>query len=175
MEGKRHKWYLKITQVIFCFVVGSFIGWLYEVAMGVIIWKQYMDRGVLHLPLCVIYGFGALAIMAFLGKRRSLPVIFLYGVVISTIVELSASYVIEWVSGRQLWNYLHWPLHFFQGRISLPSSMLFGLFSMIVIGIVYPMIEKWVEKMPAGAVILLDIILVAAVAADAAVTFLFSS
>lgn len=171
MEGKGHKRYLKITQSIFCFAAGSFIGWLYEVAMGFIIWKQYMDRGVLHLPLCVIYGFGALVIMAFLGKRRSLPVIFLYGAVISTAVELGASYVIGWVMGRQLWDYSHWPLHFFQGRISLPSSMLFGFFSMLVIGIVYPLIEKWVGKMPAWLAILLDIIIVAAVAADAAIIF----
>lgn len=171
--GKSQKWHLYITQTIFCFAAGSFIGWLYEVAMGFIVWGHYMDRGVLHLPLCVIYGFGAFVIMVFLGKRRSLPVIFLYGAVISTALELGASYVIGWVTGRQLWDYSHWPLHFFQGRISLPSSMLFGFFSMLVIGIIDPMIEKWVGKMPAYAAVLLDIIIVTAVAADAVITFFF--
>lgn len=161
----------KITQYIFCFVAGSFIGWLYEIAMGFIIWKEYIDRGVLHLPLCVIYGFGAFVIMVFLGKRRSLPVIFLYGVVISTAVELGASYVIEWIAGQQLWDYSHWPLHFFQGRISLPSSIFFGIFSMLVIGIVYPQIGKWVAKMPARVAKILDAIIVAAVAADTVITF----
>ena len=172
MEAKKNKGYAKITQYIFCFAVGSFIGWLYEIAMGFIVWKYYMDRGVLHLPLCPIYGFGAFVIMAFLGKRRRLPVIFLYGVIISTVVELGASYVIEWIAGQQLWDYSHWPLHFFQGRISLPSSVFFGIFSMLVIGILYPQIEKWVGKMPAGAAVLLDIIIVAAVAVDAAIIFL---
>ncbi len=167
MEVKRHTWYVKMTQYIFCFVIGSFVGWLYEIAMGFIVWKHYMDRGVLHLPLCPIYGFGAFVIMAFLRKRRNLPMIFLYGVVISTAVELGASYVIEWATGQQLWDYSHWPLHFFQGRISLPSSIFFGIFSMLVIGIVYPRIEKWVEKMPAAAAVLLDMIIVAAVAVDA--------
>lgn len=162
----------KITQYIFCFVAGSFIGWLYEIAMGFIIWKEYIDRGVLHLPLCVIYGFGAFVIMAFLGKRRSLPVIFLYGAVISTVVELGASYVIEWIWERQLWSYAHWPLNFFQGRISLPSSILFGILSMLVIGIVYPQIGKWVARMPAIVATLLDMIIVAAVAADVAIIFL---
>lgn len=171
MEAKKNKGHAKITQYIFCFIVGSFIGWLYEIAMGFIVWKHYMDRGVLHLPLCPIYGFGALVIMAFLGKRRRLPVIFLYGVVISTVVELGASYVIEWIAGQRLWDYSHWPLHFFQGRISLPSSIFFGIFSMLVIGILYPQIEKWVGMMPAGAAVLLDIIIVTAVAADATITF----
>ncbi len=170
-ELKQHKWHIKITNYIFCFIMGSFIGWLYEIAMGFIFWGKYMDRGVLHLPICPIYGFGAFIIMAFLGKRRSLPVIFLYGAVISTVIELGASYMIEWILGQQLWTYAHWPLHFFSGRISLPSSILFGIFSVVVIGAVFPQIEKWVLKMPAAPRIVLDIIIIAVLAADTLVTF----
>lgn len=95
------------------------------------------------------------------------------GVIISTALKLDASYEIEWIAGWRLWDYSHWPPHFFQGRISLSGSLLFGVFSLLVIGIAYPLIEKWVEKIPAGAAILLDMVIVGLITADAAAVVFF--
>ena len=57
----------RITRYIVCFILASLIGWLYEIVMGLIVWGQFVDRGVLHLPLCPIYGFGVLLILVLIA------------------------------------------------------------------------------------------------------------
>ena len=41
------------------------MGWLYEVACVYVMFGIYVDRGVLHLPACPIYGFGMLLMKFF--------------------------------------------------------------------------------------------------------------
>ena len=163
----------KLTGYLLCFIIGSLVGWLYEVILGLIVTGEWSDRGILYLPLCPIYGFGVLLILAALGeKRKRKPLyIFLYGFVLSTVLELTASYLIEWTLHMRLWSYEQWPLHF-EWRISLPSSIIFGLFSLLVIGLIYPLIEKFVSKMPLFLGILLDIMLLAAVITDSVFSIL---
>lgn len=170
---KNHPLFSGLTKYIFCFIIGSLVGWLYEVVLGLIVTGVWSDRGILNLPLCPIYGFGVLLILAALGekRKRKLLYIFLYGFIISTVLELIASYLIEWILHIRLWSYEQWPLHF-EWRISLPSSIIFGLFSLLVIGLIYPLIEKTVPKMPLFLRILLDITLLAVVAADAVFSIL---
>lgn len=158
----------RLTECIVIFTVASFIGWLYEIAMDWIVWGSLSDRGILHLPLCPIYGFGVLFIMALLGKKKKLIYIFLYGTVISTALELAASYLIEWMFHFRLWTYEHWPFHF-QGRISLLSSLIFGVFSVFVIGLICPQIKKRLLRLSTAAQIVLDVVLAGAVILDAAV------
>ena len=70
------KAYLFITEYLLLFSLASCIGWLYEMACVFIIYGYYFDRGVLHLPMCPIYGVGILLLMlvlvipmAILGMR----------------------------------------------------------------------------------------------------------
>ena len=161
----------KLTQYLLCFMTGSLGGWVYETVLELVVTGYWADRGVLHLPICPIYGFGALIILAALGKKRGLTQAFLYGVVLSTALELAASYLLEWRFHLQLWSYQQWPLNF-QGRISLPSSLIFGIFSMIFFGLGYPRIEKLVSRLPVTAQILIDSMLLIAVIVDGAVSFL---
>lgn len=150
----------RITRYIVCFILASLIGWLYEIVMGLIVWGQFVDRGVLHLPLCPIYGFGVLLILAAVGKKRTFLRIFVYGTVLSTVLELAASYLLEWVFHLRLWDYELWPLQF-QGRISLPSSLIFGLLSVLMIGLFYPLISKGVSKLSPAVQVILDVVLLA--------------
>ena len=135
------KTYLFITEYVLLFALASFFGWLYEMGCVFVIYGYYFDRGVLHLPMCPIYGVGILLLMLVL-KRVNHPIgIFLGSFIIATGVELGASYLLEFGFHRVLWSYEGWPGSF-QDRISLVSSIIFGLMATIFIKVVKPPIDK---------------------------------
>ena len=73
-----------ISKLLFTFMLASFIGWLYEIVTVNIMYHQYYDRGVLHLPMCPIYGFGVLFLDAVLHKVKNGFLYFLGSFLIAT-------------------------------------------------------------------------------------------
>lgn len=130
-----------IEEWIILFALAAFAGWLYEVGITFLAHGQYEDRGVLHLPLCPIYGFGMLLLVLVLKKVKNTIAIFLYSTMITTAIELAASYVLEYGFHMVLWSYEDWPFHF-QARISLFSSLIFGIFAVVFIRLVLPCIHR---------------------------------
>ena len=112
------------------FTVCSFTGWLYEVLLTLAVQGEFVNRGFSRLPLCPIYGiFGVfLPVLAapFYGQKYAAVKIFLSTCAASTVFELAASYIIEAVLGYRLWDYSRWIFNF-EGRISLLSSLVFGI------------------------------------------------
>ncbi|HCF35396.1 MAG TPA: hypothetical protein DER34_00775, partial [Ruminococcaceae bacterium] len=45
-----------LYQLFWLFLAFSFLGWCLEVAATAVRLGQYRDRGVLHGPLCLVYG-----------------------------------------------------------------------------------------------------------------------
>ena len=101
----------KIQKAVIYFVLYSVIGWCYEVFLEVVVYRWgFSNRGVLLGPYCVVYGFGALILIASLGwlKERRIclgrvnvtpALVFVGIVVITTLVELAASYIMEFTHG----------------------------------------------------------------------------
>lgn len=133
--------YHRITAFVFMFMLSAFVGWIYEVVVGFIIYGKYSDRGVLHLPMCAIYGFGMLVLWIVFRNVRGVIKIFVGSVIITTVVELIASYLLEKVFDLELWNYSHWPLNY-EGRISAVSSAVFGLLAVLFLKGIYPLTMK---------------------------------
>ena len=138
----------KLTEYILIFLLAAFFGWLYEIACVYYMWGCYIDRGVLHLPLCPIYGFGILVLMFIFRKTRNFFVLFIGSALIATAVELAASYVLEYLFHTELWSYEPWPLDF-EGRISAVSRVFFGLLAALYLKLVRPLIGK-IYKTKAG-------------------------
>jgi uncharacterized membrane protein len=59
-------------------------------------------------------------------KRLSTLQVFVGGVVITTVVEYISALLIEAILHKTLWDYSAWICNF-QGRVSLISSLIFGL------------------------------------------------
>ena len=89
------------------------LGWCYEVFLVVVVYRWgFSNRGFLWGPYLPVYGVGALLILGCLGRLKSRPlrvgrvnfmpaVVFLAVVALTTVVELIASYLLEWTtSGR---------------------------------------------------------------------------
>lgn len=160
----------KIQEYFFYFMLYSMIGWIYEVFLEVVIYRWgFSNRGVLFGPYCVIYGFGALILifsLRTLQKKRVClggicvtPLLVFIGiVVITTVVELIGSYIMEWTSGSWMWDYTRFPFNF-QGRIALNPSIRFGIGGMIFLYLLQPVFEKLVKKIPERAFTVLTWIL----------------
>ena len=136
-----------ITLVFLIFVMSAFIGWSYETLITSIDWGRFADRGYLNIPICPIYGFGAFFLLWAFHKIKNSFIIFLASLISTTVIELFASYVIEYIFHMTLWSYKNWPCPF-QGRISLWSSVLFGLFGFFLLKCIYPLMKKTLLYMP---------------------------
>lgn len=161
----------KISALIIEFVLYSFIGWVYETVLTSIAWGRFADRGLLHLPICPIYGFCAMILLLIFHRIKSAPVVFVLGTVLTTAAELAASYILERFIDEPLWDYSHWALNF-QGRISLGSSLIFGVLCVILIKLLHPAAVHIMDRISGRKIKIAAVISIAVIFADlAAVLF----
>ncbi len=140
------------------FMLYSIIGWLYEVFLEVVIYKWgFSNRGVLFGPYCIIYGFGALILLFSLKKIQKKDIriknfkvtwllVFISIIIITTLIELAASYIMEFTSGSWQWDYTRFAFNF-QGRIALNPSVRFGIGGMIFLYVLQPLFEKFTSSL----------------------------
>ena len=147
------------------FALCGFVGWLYEITVMYVMYRQYEPRGFLqHLPILPIYGFFGLILLFVFRKRNNAVFVFLVSMAVTTAGELAASYIIEALLGRQLWTYHMWKFNF-QGRIALYSSLMFGGLSLLLVKAVHPLMRLFHKKLPKVCAVL-GCVSAAAIAAD---------
>lgn len=134
-----------INKFYILFVLSAFVGWVYEIIATYLVYGRYYDRGILHLPMCPIYGVGMILLYICLRKVKNVFALFLCSGLITTGIELAASYIIEYKFHYILWTYEGWPLNF-QNRVSFISSMIFGLLAVVVFKIIKPLLDQIYEK-----------------------------
>lgn len=134
------------------------LGWCYEVFLEVVVYRWgFSNRGFLWGPYLPVYGVGALLILGCLGRLKNRPlrvgrvnlmpaVVFLAVVVLTTVVELTASYLLEWTTGGWLWDYTRYTIQW-QGRICLSASLRFGVGGMIILYLLQPLLEKGMDRL----------------------------
>ena len=139
----------------FYFLLYSLIGWIYEVVLEVFIYKWgYSDRGVLTGPYLPIYGIGALLFIILFyrlikgkdlkKKLIMIPVVFIGCMLAATLLELVASYLLEWTTGVWPWQtYEDYAINF-EARIALSPSIRFGLGGLLFLYVLQPLFERLV-------------------------------
>ena len=147
-----------LTKYLLMFLLASFIGWLYEITCVYVVFGKYMDRGVLHIPCCPIYGFGMLILYFLFRKIKNPAAIFFGSVFISTSVEYLTAIVLENKFHKILWTYKNWPLNF-QGRICAISSFLFGAMALLFMKLVVPFLDKAYKSRAKGVISLFVVLL----------------
>lgn len=147
------------------FMVYAIGGWCIEEVHCSIIEKKIVDRGFLIGPICPIYGFGGLAMTIFLTKFINSPVtVFCMGVIICAVIEYFTSYIMEKVFNARWWDYSNEKLNL-NGRVCLKTLIPFGLFGLLLIYLLNPLVFKIIDKLPLSALHIVTI-------AVAGVTFL---
>ncbi|MCM1132782.1 MAG: putative ABC transporter permease [Ruminococcus flavefaciens] len=151
---------------VFEFIVAGFIGWLYEVITVWIMWGYFDNRGMLHMPIVPIYAVGAFLLLAVMGEKKRSPLyIFLFSAVITTIFELGASYLLEFIFHKRFWTYRTWWGSILD-RSSVLSSAIFGLFALIYFFGLHRISGKLSEKLPKPVCIGFSAVAVTAVLID---------
>ena len=162
----------KFFRYSFEFVLAGFAGWLYEVAVVWIMYGYVYNRGMLHMPIVPIYAVGAFILLLIFGRKKQNPLfVFIASTVVTTFFELGASYLLDFIFGRHFWTYEDWYFSILD-RASLISSVIFGLFALLYLFVVHPLSGKLSEKLPKWVCIGFSVTASAAIAVDAAVSFI---
>ncbi|HAT4263415.1 TPA: putative ABC transporter permease [Clostridium perfringens] len=151
-------------------IIYSFLGWCCEVIYCYILDHKFTNRGFLNGPLCPVYGFGAFFVLTFLDLyKRNLILVFILGIVITSILEYVTSFLLESIFHTKWWDYSKHKFNI-HGRVCLLNSTLFGILSVILVEFINPIIVDFVSKFPKKIIFLITIILLTLIAIDLIVT-----
>lgn len=134
-------------QICWYFLIYSFGGWVVEVIFHAVALGKVVNRGFLNGTVCPVYGFGVLAVFAMIntlqssGYQMSDGMIFLFGIILATIVELIAGWLLDVCFHARWWDYSDKPLNF-HGYICLEFSIIWGLAIVFVVKV----FQKYVEN-----------------------------
>lgn len=130
------------------FFTYSFFGWIWEVIYASFHEKKFTNRGFLYGPLLPIYGFGAIIILAVSSPfETQIPKIFIAGMIAPTILEYFTGYFMEKSFKIKYWDYTDKKFNL-NGYICLSGSLLWGVFSVILVKEIHPIIEHFLLYMP---------------------------
>lgn len=116
-----------IEHLFLMFIIFSFVGWVCEEFYVSIGQKRFVYRGMLYGPICPIYGFGGIIIIFFLYPwRNSWLLLFVASMILTTLLEYTASWILEKMFHAKWWDYSARKLNI-RGRVCLLNSTLFGL------------------------------------------------
>ena len=141
-------------QICLYFLIYSFGGWGVEVIFHAVALGKVINRGFLNGPVCPVYGFGVLSVFALLntiqsgGHVMNEGMIFLFGVVLATAVELIAGWLLDVCFHARWWDYSDKPLNF-HGYICLEFSLIWGLAIVMVVKVFQKYVEAQTSHTPA--------------------------
>jgi len=131
------------------FLYYSFLGFLFEVAFARATRSPKRDRKCrCFLPICPVYGLGAVAVLLLPEAIQSRPVLFfLCAVLLCTAVEYLTGLFYEKATGVAFWDYAGLPLNL-HGRVCLPFSLIWGVLSLLLLHLTQPTLERVAEALP---------------------------
>ncbi len=163
---------IDIYKIITYFIICAFLGWIFETSVIFFQSGKFFDRGLLFiahdlsnyfnflsnapfignipfvwgLPIIEIYGFGGIIMVLVIGKlSHKMWQLFIIGFILMTLFELSSSYFCSFILHQTYWDYSNEFLNF-QGRISLPSSLIWGVMTIISVKYLDPHLAKLYQK-----------------------------
>ena len=141
-------------QICLYFLIYSFGGWVVEVIFHAVALGKVINRGFLNGPVCPVYGFGVLSVFALLntiqgsGRQMSDGMIFVFGIVLATAVELVAGWLLDVCFHARWWDYSNKKFNI-NGRICFTFSLFWGLLALYLIRHFNPIIDKLIDKIKA--------------------------
>ena len=159
-------WTLVMVFFAFCMV-----GWVWEVALNLIRYGQFSNRGMLHGPWLPIYGTGVVMIAVLLNRFRSKPVLEAAAIVVLCgFMEYMTSFVTEQITGLRWWDYTGYFLNL-QGRICGEGLAVFMLGGMVAVYLLVPAIDALTMRMKPRLLVCVCLVLILCFTADMVYSF----
>lgn len=131
-----------IEKLLIYFFIFAFIGWTLETLYGFTVLGHFTKRGFLYGPICPIYGYAAIIMITFINKyKASYFKIFINSIIIFSLFEYIAGYILEALFCIRLWDYTNDFMNL-NGRISIFYSIIWGIIAIIFVKFMYPFAEK---------------------------------
>lgn len=130
-----------ISQWILFFYFYCFIGWIWESCYVSYEEKHWVNRGFLKGPMLPIYGLGSIIILlAVVPVKNNIFYVFIFGMIVATLLELVSGIVIEKIFKIRYWDYTNEKFNY-KGYICLLCSVAWGGFSILMIKIIHPIVD----------------------------------
>ena len=138
-----------IWQWILLFFTYSFGGWIWEIIyLSLKNMHLVLDKGILFGPLRTMYGSGALILILFvMPLKENFLQSYISGMLGATLLEFIVGFSFEKIFHRKCWDYSNMRLNI-SGHICLPASLLWGLFTVVFIRYLHPIIHTWIISIP---------------------------
>lgn len=138
-----------MAEVFWQFFLYSFLGFLLELVFARITRSDKQDRKcLLFLPLCPVYGLGAVLILHLpAAVQRSPLLLYLCAVAVATAVEYGTDWLCERALGVRFWDYsaLRWN---WNGRVCLVFSLAWGVLAFGLVRVVHPALAGLIAAIP---------------------------
>ena len=166
---------MQISKWFILFLLYSCMGWIYESTFRTIKDRQWVNRGFLYGPVCPIYGVGAVTVSLLwhglngIGAAAPWWQLLLVSILGSAVLEYATSWGLEKLFHAVWWDYSNLPLNI-HGRVSLFTSIGFGLAGLLIVYVLAPRVETLADLLPSPAAELLALVLMAVLASDLTLT-----
>ena len=148
------------------------MGWCLEVVFHTIRTLKFRNSGFLNGPYCPIYGFSLIAVLMLAAPfKANILIVFIGAIILTTIVEFIAGYLLEKIFNKKWWDYDNEPFNI-KGYICLRASIIWGLGSVLAIYILQPVILYSIYSFSGNAGMIIALLLIFLVSLDLVVTIL---
>ncbi|OUP82595.1 hypothetical protein B5F07_13715 [Lachnoclostridium sp. An169] len=161
--------FYKLTAIFF---VSAFLGDLVETVFCLITTGELMSRSSLVFgQFSIVWGLACMLLtwILYQYRDRSDRYIFVFGTVLGGAYEYICSVFTELAFGTVFWDYSAIPFNL-GGRINLLYCFFWGIAAVIWMKGVYPVLSRWIEKIPARAGKILCNVLIVFMVVNVAVT-----
>ena len=111
--------------------------------------KGLLTGAFLNGPFCPVYGVGALLVIFLLRPfTQNLLVLFVFGVLVTSVLEYITGFLLEKLFHTTWWDYSKRKFNI-KGRVCLRNSLLFGVLSVLLLHFINPFVEKleaWIPE-----------------------------
>ena len=138
---------ISLHEILWYFILFSIVGLILETVYcyqttGVL----ESRKGLIYGPFCPIYGVGAVCLIVLLNKYKDNPIkLFLYGILLGSILEYFLSFALEAIYGTRFWEYSYLRFNL-NGRISIFYTIVWGFIGLLFINHIHPFFSKKIEK-----------------------------
>lgn len=149
------------ASTVLIFFSYSLLGFVMEcIVLSVEKRRLITNRGfAIHMPFCIIYGFGGLLCYGLLSPLKdNLPALFIVGAVLATGFEFLVAQLQIRMFGDFWWDYHGKPFNY-KGILCLESTFGWGIVAVVIVRLLHQHIARLVGSVPSRVALALAVVL----------------
>lgn len=159
-----------LYRFLWIFFIYAFLGWCTEVSYAALVTGKFVNRGFLNGPVCPVYGFGVVIVLAGLSPLEdNLLLLFLGSLVLTSALEWLTGFALEKLFHQRWWDYSDEPFNL-SGYICLRFAIAWGFACMFVVKLLHPTVLLFIRIVPQVLGVVLLALMGAVMAVDLAAT-----